>query len=73
MMLLQSSGAMAGNLDEEGCVYERRIFPEGYEMCKSGTLQRCEGGAWADIGMCDEDTTPPPADGGGDVEVEPRR
>lgn len=52
-----------------GCVFNRRIYPEGFEMCQSGTRVRCEEGSWADIGMCDGDEPmPEPIEGGGDSE-----
>ena len=65
--------AVAQDMDEGGCVFDRMIYPEGYELCQSGTLKRCESGAWADIGLCDEEPRPPPRSSGGDVVVEPDR
>ena len=56
--------------DDGGCVYDRRIYPEGTEMCQAGQRVRCDDGAWGDIGMCDRDEPgPPPRTSGGDVEV----
>jgi hypothetical protein len=59
------------SLDEEGCVLNRRIHPEGTEMCQGDSRVRCEGGAWADIGMCDGDEPgPAPIGGGGNVPID---
>jgi len=63
--------AASSSLDDGGCVFDRRIYPDGYEMCQSGKLKRCDNGAWEDLGHCDDETMPPPIDGGGDVVVEP--
>lgn len=50
-----------------GCVYDRRIYAEGTEMCQGGQRVRCENGAWGDIGMCDGNEPPPePITSGGD-------
>lgn len=55
--------------DESGCVYDRRVYPEGYEMCQGDDRVRCEDGAWSDVGDCDEpEPGPPPATESGDVE-----
>jgi len=63
----------AAAAQQAGCVYNRAIYPEGSETCRSGTLVRCEEGAWADIGLCDEaPPLPPPRAGGGDVVIEER-
>jgi hypothetical protein len=64
--------APAAVAQSEGCVFDRRIYPEGAEICRAGVLQRCEEGAWGDVGGCEDDAAaPPPAPGGGDVEVDP--
>ena len=58
---------------QAGCVYNRTIYPEGTEACRSGTLQRCENGSWSDMGFCDDSTPPPPPEAsGGDVPIEDR-
>ena len=57
--------------DTSGCTYNRRIYPEGTEVCRDGAMQRCTAGSWGDIGLCDSDTVPEaPIAVGGDVELE---
>jgi len=57
--------------DDGGCVFDRRIHPEGEEMCQGSDLVRCSDGAWEDIGDCDQERPgPPPISGGGDVELD---
>jgi hypothetical protein len=52
---LLGAASLGAQLEDDGhCFYEGRDYPEGTEMCQSGTLKRCEAGAWADIGVCDE-------------------
>ena len=53
---------------DDGCVYNRQIYPEGTEMCQSGNLVRCEDGAWSAEGDCPDQPMPPPDTGGGDVD-----
>ena len=72
LMLLGTGSAAAQGNEEGGCVYNRQIYPEGYEMCQAGTQKRCDEGAWEDIGFCDGDEDPPPRSGGGDTVVDPR-
>ena len=68
--LLLGAATAPAQEDDGGCVYDRRIYPDGYEMCQGGQLMRCEDGAWGDIGMCDDpEPGPPPRTGGGDVEL----
>jgi hypothetical protein len=55
--------AAASDLDEAGCLHDQERYPEGYELCLSGTLKRCEHGAWADVGMCGEEEMAPPTMG----------
>jgi hypothetical protein len=53
-VIMQASGA----LEEDGCYRNGVMYPEGYEDCQNGTLERCSDGAWGDIGECalgDED------------------
>jgi len=72
-LLLALPGA-AQDPGEDGCVLNRQVYPEGYEICQSGTQKRCESGAWADTGLCDGDTTPPPPRSeGGDEDIDPSR
>jgi hypothetical protein len=66
--LLAATAALA---QSEGCVFDRRVYPEGSEVCRGGVLQRCEEGAWGDVGGCEDEASPPPESGGGDVEVDP--
>jgi hypothetical protein len=66
--LLAATAALA---QSEGCVFDRRVYPEGSEVCRGGVLQRCEEGAWGDVGRCEEEASPAPAPGGGDVAVDP--
>lgn len=68
-LLLAGSG-QAQIEDDGSCVYNRRVYPNGYEMCQAGQQVRCEDGAWGDIGMCDDpEPGPPPVTGGGDVDM----
>jgi hypothetical protein len=47
---------LGAQLEDDGsCSHEGGHYPEGTEMCRSGTLVRCESGAWGDIGLCHED------------------
>jgi hypothetical protein len=71
LMLLAVPGAQAIE-DDGSCVYNRRVFPEGYEMCQAGTLKRCEDGAWSDVGDCPDEPMEPPRPGGGDEPEEER-
>lgn len=59
--------------DQGGCVYNRAVYPEGSEMCQSGSLMRCGEGAWGDIGFCDQEPMPEPVSGGGDRVVPPEQ
>jgi hypothetical protein len=70
-VVLGGSAALAQDEEEGGCVFDREVFPEGYEMCQGGSRKRCEDGAWADVGDCPREAMPPPRSGGGDVEMEP--
>jgi hypothetical protein len=66
---LLASPTLAQIEDDGSCVYNRRVYPDGYEMCQGGQQVRCEEGSWGDIGMCDEpEPEPPPEAGGGDVD-----
>ena len=57
--------------DTSGCTYNRRIYPEGTEVCRDGAMQRCTAGSWGDIGLCDHEPVPEePIAEGGDVELE---
>ncbi len=58
--------------DDGGCVFDSRIYPEGYEMCQWGILKRCEEGAWSDLGMCDEGKEQDPVASGDDRVIDPR-
>lgn len=53
--------------EEQGCVYNRQVFPHGREMCQGGTMMRCEEGAWAATGFCENEPMPEPISSGGDV------
>lgn len=65
---LAATGAAAQEGDD-ACVYDRRSYPEGYEMCQGSRRVRCEDGAWGDIGICDDsEPGPSPTTEGGDVE-----
>lgn len=69
--VLLGSIASAQMDDGGGCVYDRRIYPEGAQMCQGSDLVQCNDGAWEDIGDCDDETPgPPPISEGGDVEME---
>ena len=67
--LLLSSSAAAQIEDEDGCVYNREVYPEGTQMCQSGNLVRCEDGAWSPMGDCPNEPMPSPDTGGGDVDA----
>lgn len=58
-------------LANEGCVYNREIYPEGSQRCQAGTQMRCEQGAWGSIGMCEGEPPPQPMPRGGDVVLDP--
>jgi hypothetical protein len=73
VMLLLAVPAAAQIEDDGSCVFNRRIYPDGYEMCRGGTLQRCEDGAWGDVGMCNESEWQEPIESGGDEVVYPPR
>jgi len=66
--LLGFAASAAAQDGEDGCVYNRQIYPEGTDMCQNGDLVRCEDGAWSDEGDCPEQPMPPPDTGGGDVD-----
>ena len=66
--LLGFAASAAAQDGEDGCVYNREIYPEGTTMCQSGNLVRCEDGAWSDEGDCPDQPMPPPDTGGGDVD-----
>ena len=75
LALLVLAAAAAGSTsaraqeDEGGCVFDRRVYPEGSERCQGGARVRCRDGAWSDIGLCDDpEPDPPPISDGGDVE-----
>ena len=53
--------------DQEGCVYNRTVYPQGDQMCQSGTMMRCEEGAWSATGFCESEPMPEPIASGGDV------
>ncbi|HJO23844.1 MAG: hypothetical protein QF890_00515 [Myxococcota bacterium] len=59
--------------DEGGCVHNRSVYPEGSELCRSGTLVRCEESAWSDIGFCKDEPRHQPKSGGGDAVVQPEQ
>jgi hypothetical protein len=64
-LLLWASPTLAED-DDDSCVHNREVYPEGYELCENGTLKRCEEGAWSDIGRCDREDEEAPRSGGGD-------
>jgi hypothetical protein len=66
-LLLSSAPAVAQIETEDGCVYNREIYPEGTEMCQSGDLVRCEDGSWSPMGDCPNEPMPSPSPGGGDI------
>lgn len=66
-----TAGAGIAQDDEGGCVYNRAVYPEGNEMCQSGSLMRCEEGAWSDIGCCPKKPMPEPISAGGDEVLQP--
>jgi hypothetical protein len=68
LLLLWVSPILAEDDDDESCVHNRQVYPEGYELCENGMLKRCEDGAWSDIGRCEGDDTDAPRSGGGDEE-----
>lgn len=69
--VLLGSIASAQMDDDGGCVFDRRVYPEGEQMCQGSDLVQCSGGAWEDIGDCDEERPgPPPVTEGGDVELD---
>ena len=53
--------------DQQGCVYNRTVYPQGDEMCQGGTMMRCEEGAWSATGFCENEPMPEPISSGGDV------
>ena len=69
-LLLTAAPAVAQSLSEDGCVYDREVYPEGTEMCQSGDLMRCEDGAWTPMGDCPDEPMPAPNPGGGDVDAD---
>ncbi len=69
-LLLPTHPAPAQDEAGGGCVYNREVYPEGAELCQDGTLKRCEEGAWADIGLCEDPERAPPRSEGGDLEAE---
>jgi hypothetical protein len=69
--VLLGSIASAQMDDDGGCVFDRRVYPEGEQMCQGSDLMRCSDGAWEDVGDCDEEEPgPPPIAEGGDVEMD---
>lgn len=72
MASLLLTGAGLAQEDEGGCVYNRAVYPEGTEMCQSGSLMRCGEGAWGDIGFCKQEPMPEPVSGGGDEVLPPQ-
>ena len=69
--VLLGSIASAQMDDDGGCVFDRRVYPEGEQMCQGSDLVQCSNGAWEDIGDCDEESPgPPPIAEGGDVEMD---
>jgi hypothetical protein len=57
--------------DGGGCVYDRRVYPEGAEMCQGSERVQCNEGAWEDVGDCDvEQPGPEPISEGGDMEMD---
>ena len=69
-LLFTSGSAAAQELSEDGCVYNREVYPEGTQMCQSGNLVRCEDGSWSPVGDCPNEPMPSPNSGGGDVDGE---
>jgi hypothetical protein len=73
LLMLWASPTLAQDLDDGGCVHNRQVYPDGYELCENGMLKRCDEGAWADIGRCDREATEAPrSEGGDDLEPEDR-
>ncbi len=69
--LFMTSASHSQSLDEKGCVFNRRIYPEGTEMCQGDSRVRCEEGSWAAVGMCHGDEPgPAPIAGGGNVPID---
>ena len=70
-LLLASSQSVGAQ--NEGCTYNRTVYPEGSEMCQAGDKVRCTSGSWGSIGLCDSEPLPPaPVAEGPDVEAEAR-
>jgi len=66
-LLLTAPGLAAHARDDGACVYDRRFYAAGTEMCQGSQRVRCEAGAWADVGLCDGDEpAPEPITSGGD-------
>ena len=66
---------VSGLANESGaCSYEGEIFPEGTEVCREGSRQRCRAGSWGDIGFCGGGELPssPGAEEEGPVEEDER-
>jgi len=61
------SFSLSATAEEQACVYNRTVFPHGKEMCQGGTMMRCEEGAWAATGFCENEPMPNPISSGGDV------
>ena len=70
LLLMVAASSEVGAEDEGECFFDRVLYPDGYEMCQSGTLKRCEDGSWANIGMCRREAMPPPVSGGGDIDYD---
>ena len=69
--LLLAADAGIARDDEGGCVYNRTVYPERSQMCQAGALMRCEEGAWAPIGLCDQEPMPESVSSGGDEVLQP--
>lgn len=75
LSLLAATSVFAQNVDqdmdddaeENGCVSNRQIYPEGAELCQEGTSVRCQAGAWGAIGVCKERPGQAPVSQGGDT------
>lgn len=64
---LLGPASIARAQEDGGCVYDRRVYADGTEMCQGGQRMRCEEGAWGEIGLCDDNEPPPePVTSGGD-------
>jgi len=69
ILLLAPGVSFSQGLESPGCVYDRRVYPEGSTICRNGNQMQCEDGFWGNIGDCEDDEAPaPPIANEGDYE-----